>query len=195
MTNLGRPAAHAASDPGPPETHQRAPETVRYLVWSWWLIVAGEILHQVLSVAIVVADPSALRAAAKETLAGAQAAEGAEVSQAMLDLAVYASAGFSALVGIVIQGILLWCTMMVAKRHRWSAGSRRMLLFFSIYLVIRALAVFGLGAGASAAPLWLIGVDGALQVVTGVAAGVALAFVARKETVAWTDRPIDDGYR
>lgn len=166
------------------EDANRPPEPVRILVALWRGIVGLEILHQLLSVAGVLADPSALRAMARETL---EQTEGADVSPQMLDVAVYASAGFSALVGIAIQLILLWATVMIARRHRWSDGSRRLLMFFSIYLVIRAVALFGVGAaGAGSIPVALLAVDGSVQVLAGVAAALALVYIFNSETVRWT---------
>ncbi|WP_304325198.1 hypothetical protein [Corynebacterium frankenforstense] len=166
------------------EDAKRPPEAVRILVALWRGIVGLEILHQLLSVAGVLADPGALRTMARETL---ESTEGADVSPQMLDVAVYASAGFSALVGIAIQLILLWATVMIARRHRWSDGSRRLLMFFSIYLVIRAVALFGVGAaGAGSIPVALLAVDGSVQVLAGVAAALALVYIFNSETVRWT---------
>lgn len=166
------------------EDAKRPPEAVRILVALWRGIVGLEILHQLLSVAGVLADPGALRTMTRETL---EQTEGADVSPQMLDVAVYASAGFSALVGIAIQLILLWATVMIARRHRWSDGSRRLLMFFSIYLVIRAVALFGVGAaGAGSIPVALLAVDGSVQVLAGVAAALALVYIFNSETVRWT---------
>lgn len=183
-----RPAAHPAASEDD-EDASRPPESVRYLVATWRAIVAAEILHQLLSFALVVADPAALRAASREMLAGAEGAD--EVSDTMLNLAVYGSAGVSALIGIAIQVILLVATFMVARRHSVAGGARRLLLFFAIYLVVRAVPVFALGAGATSAPLALVAVDGSLQLLSGVAAAAALVFNGREETVRWTDKPAD----
>lgn len=181
-----RPPAPSAAGDSATDPHT-IPESVRYLVTTWRIIVALEILHQLLNVALVIADPSALRAAAKEAL-GSNGGPGIEAPQAMLDLAVYGSAVFSALVGIAIQAGLLVATFLISRRKRAAGGARRLLLFFGIYLVIRGLAVFTLGYGGTAAPVALVAGDGALQLLSGVAAAAALVFGGRQETLQWTER-------
>lgn len=183
--NAGGPAkAGGPATAGRDDDANRPPEAVRILVALWRGIVGLEILHQLLSVAGVLADPTALRTMARETL---EQTEGADVSPQTLDVAVYASAGFSALLGVAIQLILLWATVMIARRHRWSDGSRRLLMFFSIYLVIRAVALFGVGAaGVGSIPVALLAVDGSVQVLAGVAAALALVYIFNSETVRWT---------
>ncbi|WP_257202868.1 hypothetical protein [Corynebacterium cystitidis] len=157
------------------------PEVITYLIWIWSFMVGAELLHQLLSITMSLLDPTALKAAARQT-----AEENQDVPQVVLNASVYLSIGFMALVTIVIVGLLVWMLVLFAKQHKWSGYARRLLSIFSLFFAFRVLLVFLSTPAASDVPLWLVACDGLVQIALGVAGILGVFFANKEEAVAWT---------
>ncbi|WIM68019.1 hypothetical protein QP027_01055 [Corynebacterium breve] len=162
------------------------PETVRYLVWVWTFAVAGEAIHQILTIVAALVDPAALRASAKEA-----AKDNEMVTDSVLNLSVYLSIAFMASITLVIIGILVWMLVVFAKRQKWAGYARRLLFLFSIFFSIRLLTVFLTTTGGSSVPVALILVDGIIQIAVGVAAACGMYFASQQEALKWTGEDQD----
>lgn len=181
------PAPRAPQPPSPQPSGssepagKKRPEVITYLIGIWSFMVGAELLHQILSVTMSLLDPSALKAAARET-----ADENPEIPAAAVDLSVYLSIGFMALVMLVLLGLLLWMLALFAKQHKWSGYARRLLYIFSLFFAFRMLLVFLATPGASDVPLWLFAFDGMVQIALGVAGILGVFFANKEEALAWT---------
>ncbi|AGF71426.1 hypothetical protein [Corynebacterium halotolerans] len=159
------------------------PESVRLLILLWAGALAGEALHQILNVVMSLIDPSALLAAARETVDTEQAPE---VADALITTSAYSAVVVAAVIAVAIVGLLAWMLTLIRKRSRHAPMARRLLLIFGFYFGIRTLMLFMVSPGASDVPLALYLFDGSLQILIGVAAVLALIFGARRETLQWT---------
>lgn len=158
------------------------PETVRYMLLLWAAVLAGELLHQVLSTTMSFMDIEALKAAA---------AKNAEDSgRAVPDaLATFGASGGIIIMTVLALGILAllaWMLNCIARKTKWAGNGRRMWFAFSIYYALRAGLLFGASVGASDVPTALYLFDGSLQILIGVAAVLGLIFSMKQETLDYT---------
>lgn len=156
------------------------PESVRLMLASWAIMIAGELLHQALTVIAVAIDPSPLREAAK------MRAKGEELTDAALNTGVYASVVVMALIQLTFVLLLAMALRAIKNKASWSLNARRLLQVFAGYFAIRVLALFATVPSASTLPVAFYGVDGAIQIILGVAGICGIVYSADKESVNWT---------
>lgn len=164
------------------------PETVRYLLSAWLVMVAGELLHQLLTIVMLVLDPSALRQAAKE----ANESMSQDVPAEQVDTAVWLSVGIMGLLTLAIVVGLAVALNAVVKQKSWAEGARGMLMAFSVFFALRVVVVFmSTVQSGTGVPTAVIAADGILQILIGVAAVCALVFASQDEAKKWVakDKP------
>ncbi|RNE48953.1 hypothetical protein C5L39_06620 [Corynebacterium alimapuense] len=164
------------------------PESVRLLLILWVAAISGEIVHQLLNIAIGLMDPSVLIAAAKEGMD----ADTEAVSDAAVSTSVYASIVIAGTVGILIMALLAWMLSQLRHRSPKAGMARRMLMFFGIYFGFRVLMIFIAIPADNDVPIAMYLIDGSLQILVGVAATMGLVFSFRPEVLVWT-REIESG--
>ncbi len=157
------------------------PEPVRLMLLSWAIMIAGELLHQALTVIAVAIDPAPLREAAK---AGTK---GEEVSDAVLNTGVYTSIVVMALVQLLFVLLLVVALRAVKNKATWAQNARRLLQVFAAYFGFRILTLFVTVPAATSLPVAFYGVDGVIQIILGVAGICGIVYSADKESVNWTE--------
>lgn len=158
----------------------RQPETMRYLVGAWSVMLLGEFAHQLLNAIGLVLDPATLKQAA----ADAAKARGEEVSDALITVSTYVSITMMSLFQLLIIVLLVVALRAVAGRKKWSDTARRLLTVFSIFFIIRtALVMLAPTAvsGATQLPLAFAAALGITQIIVGVAGACGLFYASRKE--------------
>lgn len=181
MTIAPQQAGTHGPKKNPKTDSTQRPELITYLIGIWTFMVGAELLHQILSVIMSLVDPSALKAAARET-----AEQSPEVPEAAFTLSVYFSIGIMALITLAIVGLLVWMLVLFAKQHKWAGYARRLLSIFSLFFALRMLLVFLSTPAASGVPVWVFAVDGMVQIALGVAGILGLIFANKEEALAWT---------
>lgn len=163
----------------------KRPEAVRLAVITWAVALVLELVHQITQITMSVLDPAELAAAARESAESAGSAgsgiEGA--SDTLINLTVYGSIAIMGLISLLILVGLTVALRFYASRHRLADGARRLLMVFSLYFGLRGLLVFVGGTVSPGVPVWLMLVDGSLQLLVAVAAVLGLVFSGRKESV------------
>lgn len=187
-------APAAASQPDPHGKKGTPPESVRFMLTCWAVMIAGELLHQILTVVVTVLDPAALRESAKQAAEG----RGEELSDAMLTFGIYGSVVLMALIQLVILGVFAYALRTVAKRGKWAANARRLLQVFAAFFGLRVLTLFMMTPASATVPVALYAADGVIQIILGVAGVLGLVYSTRKESVDWvepmkTREPSGDG--
>ncbi|MCS5478389.1 hypothetical protein NYP18_01835 [Corynebacterium sp. YIM 101645] len=172
--------------PGPDET--KKPDAVRLLLLLFAVAVGGEILHQILNIIIGLMDPSALVAAARESLS---AEEVEQVSDGQIRLTVLASVLLAGGLGLAVMVLLAFMLNLIHRRSKHAGLARRMLMVFGFYFGFRILLLFMASPGGNDVPVAMYLLDGSVQIIVGVAAVLGLLFSLRRETLKWT-REIDD---
>ncbi|MDO5512159.1 hypothetical protein [Corynebacterium sp.] len=171
---------------------EKKPEVVRLMLLLFAVAVGGEMLHQILSITIGLMDPSALVAAAKDTMSAEQAAE---ITDGALRATVTASILLTGGVGIAIMGLLAFMLILIHRRSKFAPLARRMLLVFGFYFGFRILMLFMATPGGVDVPVAMYLIDGAVQILVGVAAVMGLIFSFREETLKWTGEMDSAGKR
>lgn len=158
------------------------PEAVRYMLLLWAGVLAGEVLHQILSTTMSFMDIEVLKAAA------AKRAEesGGPMNDALATIGATGGIVVMTLLAFAILGLLAWMLNCLARKTKWAGNGRRMWFAFSIYYGIRAGLLFATQVGASDVPDALYLLDGALQILIGVAAVMGLIFSMKQETLDYT---------
>lgn len=160
----------------------KRPESLRYLLGAWAVMVFTELAHQVLNAIAHVADPSALKQAARE----AARARGQEVSDDLISLSAYTSIAMMTLVQVGIIALLAVALRAVSQRKKWATGARQLLTVFSVFFAIRLVVVMLAPSAASAQlPIALASVLGVAQIVVGVAAACGLVYASRQDVKEW----------
>lgn len=152
--------------------------TTRYLVGAWAVMVAGELVYQVLNAIGLVIEPAALKQAARE----AAKARGEDVSEALITVSTYTSIVMMSLFQLLIIVLLAFALHAVAHRQKWADTARRLLSVFAIYFAIRAVLVVlapAAVAGANQLPVAFAAVTGAMQIIVGVAGVCGLVYATR----------------
>ncbi|AIT60230.1 hypothetical protein [Corynebacterium doosanense] len=160
----------------------KRPEAVRLAITTWAVALAVELVHQITQITMSVLDPAELTAAARESAESAgTSVEGA--SDTLIELTVYGSIALMGLISLLVLVGLAVALRFYASRHRLADGSRRLLMVFSLYFGLRGLLVFAGGTISPGVPVWLMLLDGSLQLIVAVAAVLGLVFSGRKESV------------
>lgn len=178
----GTPPSHiapaAAEEPG-------KPEAVRLFVLTAIVMLCGEVIHQMFSVAAVLLDPSAMIEQAKQ----ARPSAAKEVGDANMMLLAYASVGIAALFALAIVVVLAIAVRAVAKQASWAENALKSLMVFGGYFALRVMLIFAVPVSGSAVPTPLIALDGAMQIIAGVAGVCAIVFATQDEVRKWTAKP------
>lgn len=159
------------------------PEAVRFMLLSWAIMIAGELLHQILTIAAIAIDPSELVVAAKQ----AAKAKGEEVSESVVSASMWGSIAVAALIQLAIIALFVAALVALQKQKKWAPTARRLLQVFSIFFAIRVLAVFVTRPASSAVPLAFYAVDGVVQIIIGVAGALGLFYASQKEATDWAE--------
>lgn len=176
-------APAAAPHPAPNGKKDSQPESVRLMLACWAVMIAGELLHQILTVVVTVLDPAALRESAKQAAEG----RGEELSDAMLTFGMYGSVVLMALIQLTILGVFTYALRTVAKRGKWAANARRLLQVFAAFFALRILSLFMMAPASATVPVALYAADGVIQIILGVAGALGLFYSTRKESVDWAE--------
>lgn len=183
MTQAHSPAPQADTTPdGKNDDSRTMPETVRALLLVWAVAIGGELIHQILTVVFAVLDPAPLKAAAAENAAG----NDVPMLQGVVDLSVYMTIAVMALITLSIVAVQTWMLVLLAKRHKWAGHARRLLYLFSFFFAFRLFVVFAATSAATDVPLWLIALDGVVQIVVAVAAICGIILGGKEEVLSWT---------
>lgn len=182
--------ATSTGAPGPDET--KKPDAVRLLLLLFAVAVGGEILHQILNVIIGLMDPSALIAAARDSLS---AEDAQQISDGQIRLTVYASMLLAGGLGLAVMGLLAFMLGLIHRRSKHAGLARRMLMVFGFYFGFRILLLFMASPGGNDVPVAMYLLDGGVQIIVGVAAVLGLLFSFRQETLKWTREIDESGHR
>lgn len=170
------------STPTPEASEAKRPETVQLLLQVWLAVVILEVVHQLLGGGLTLFNREALLGAARTT---AQEA-GENLPDAVIEMTAYGSLVLSTVISLIIIAILAWMLRVLAKNTKRAATARRLWFVFSIYFAMRLLLVFIATPAGSDAPDWLFLIDGAIQILIGVAAITGIIFCTRQETLDYT---------
>lgn len=171
-----RPASQKAESS---DANQR-PEAFALGIGAWILALSVEVIQQVLGVVGTMMDNNELL---KQTNQMAQD-RGVEITEGQARLLGYISMGFVGLLGLAIIAILFYIVHKVASRGNNADSMRRLLNFFSGYLLFKALVVtFSPPSGNL--PVAFYAASGVAQIIVGVAAVVGAVLLAKKESVEW----------
>ena len=174
----------AAQAPALPPRHrkdeptQQQPEAVRYLLGAWAVMILGELLHQILAVVVTVLDPAALREAANQAAKNQSEA----IPENMMQASMYATVVLLALLQLGIIVVFCLALRSVQRRGKWMLNATRVLQVFSVFFAVRVLTLFLMTPAATKVPVALFAVDGAVQIVVGVAGALGLFYASRKES-------------
>lgn len=170
------PTTHRKDEP--PARPTKHPEAVRYLLGAWAVMILGELLHQILSVVVTVLDPAALREAAKQAAKNQSEA----LPDNMMQASMYATIVLMALLQLGIIVVFVLALRSVQRRGKWILNATRVLQVFSVFFALRMLTLFLMTPAATKVPIALFAVDGATQIVVGVAGLLGLFYASRKES-------------
>ena len=174
----------AAQAPALPPRHrkgeptQQQPEAVRYLLGAWAVMILGELLHQILAVVVTVLDPAALREAANQAAKNQSEA----IPENMMQASMYATVVLMALLQLGIIVVFVLALHRAQRRGKWMLNATRVLQVFSVFFAVRVLTLFLMTPAATKVPVALFAVDGAVQIVVGVAGALGLFYASRKES-------------
>lgn len=176
-----------AHDPNTP------PETVRYLLFAWAVMLGGELVHQLFSVAMAFLDPSVLTESAREAN---KTVGGDAVPDDQIQLIVYATIALMGLFMLAFVLLLAAALNAVARRKSWATNAALLLMVFSAFFVLRMITVFlVVGANTDGIPTAVVALDGVIQIIAGVAAICGLIFASKEETKKWTAKQDAKGGR
>lgn len=160
------------------------PETVRYLLFAWVVMLGGELVHQLFSLAMAFLDPSALTESAREAN---KSVGGEAIPDDQITLLVYVTIGLMGLFMLAFVLLLAVALKAVANRKSWAKNAVVLLSVFSAFFVLRMVTVFPVvGAGTQGIPTAVVALDGIIQIIAGVAAICGLIFANQEETKKWT---------
>lgn len=151
------------------------------MLLSWAIMIAGELLHQILTVAAVVIDPSELVAAAKE----AAKANGEDVPESVVSAGMWGSLAVAAVIQLAIIALFVVALIALQKQKKWAPTARRLLQVFSVFFALRVFAVFVTRPASSAVPLAFYAFDGVVQIILGVAGVLGLFYASQKDSTDW----------
>lgn len=175
----------AAKNPG-----EKKEDTVKLLIQMWAVMIGLELLHQILNVVMSFTDPTALRTVAKEQAA----AQG--LSDGIVNATVIAAILVMGFFNLIVIAILSWMVVMVKNRSKRLPTAFLLLTIFSFFFILRVLMLFFASPGGTDVPMALFAIDGCVQILVGVSAGVAYALSRTEQPVKMlTDYAPEDAKR
>ena len=184
------PTTGAGRKPNDPNT---PPETVRYLLFGWAVMLGGELVHQLFSMAMAFLDPAALTESAREAN---KTVGGEAVPDDQIKLVVYVTIVLMGLFMLAFILLLAVALNAVARQKSWADNAVKLLMVFSVFFALRMITVFlVVGASTDGIPTAVLALDGVIQIITGVAAICGLIFASREETKKWTAKQDAKGGR
>ncbi|WP_245670352.1 hypothetical protein [Corynebacterium crudilactis] len=172
-------SAPTSSQPsaGDVDKKDKKEDTVKLLLQMWAVMIGFELIHQILNVVMSFMDPTALRTVAREQ------AEAQGMSDEIVNATVVAAILFMGFINLIIIAILSWMVMIVKKRSKRLPTAFLLLTIFSFFFILRVLMLFFASPGANDVPMALFAIDGCVQILVGVSAGVAYALSRTDEPV------------
>ncbi|ALP49216.1 hypothetical protein P9K31_12395 [Corynebacterium glutamicum] len=181
------PPSSSASAKNPGEKKE---DTVKLLIQMWAVMIGLELLHQILNVVMSFTDPTALRTVAKEQAA----AQG--LSDGIVNATVIAAILVMGFFNLIVIAILSWMVVMVKNRSKRLPTAFLLLTIFSFFFILRVLMLFFASPGGTDVPMALFAIDGCVQILVGVSAGVAYALSRTEQPVKMlTDYAPEDAKR
>lgn len=158
------------------------PEAVQLMLRCWAVMIAGELIHQILAVVFAFVDPSAMRDAAKQ-----QAKQrGEEISDSLINMGVYGSVVLMALIQLGVLLLFVFALRTVRDKGSWAANARRLLQIFGVFFGLRVITLFMMQPASTAIPVVFYGIDGVVQIILGVAGILGIIYSTDKDAVNWT---------
>lgn len=181
------PPSSSASAKNPGEKKE---DTVKLLIQMRAVMIGLELLHQILNVVMSFTDPTALRTVAKEQAA----AQG--LSDGIVNATVIAAILVMGFFNLIVIAILSWMVVMVKNRSKRLPTAFLLLTIFSFFFILRVLMLFFASPGGTDVPMALFAIDGCVQILVGVSAGVAYALSRTEQPVKMlTDYAPEDAKR
>ncbi|MCG7230139.1 hypothetical protein [Corynebacterium minutissimum] len=178
----------APSDKPQDETAKKPKRTeaVSLMLKVWTVALILEAVHLVLSITLTLLNRDELFAQARSTAESAAERSGQEMTDSFVQIVGYGSLVLSSLISlaiVVLLGIMLW---MINSNTKAAGTGRRLWFAFSLYFGFRVLIVFLSSPAGANVPDWLFVVDGAVQILVGVAAIMGLMFSTKEEVLEYT---------
>ena len=161
-------------------------EAVSLMLKVWTVALILEAVHLVLSITLTLLNRDELFAQARSTAESAAERSGQEMTDSFVEIVGYGSLVLSSLISlaiVVLLGIMLW---MINSNTKAAGTGRRLWFAFSLYFGFRVLIVFLSSPAGANVPDWLFVVDGAVQILVGVAAIMGLIFSSKEEVLEYT---------
>lgn len=180
----------SASSASAKNAGEKKEDTVKLLIQMWAVMIGLELLHQILNVVMSFTDPTALRTVAKEQAA----AQG--LSDGIVNATVIAAILVMGFFNLIVIAILSWMVVMVKNRSKRLPTAFLLLTIFSFFFILRVLMLFFASPGGTDVPMALFAIDGCVQILVGVSAGVAYALSRTEQPVKMlTDYAPEDAKR
>ncbi|WP_297849991.1 hypothetical protein [uncultured Corynebacterium sp.] len=175
------------SDSSDPHDRKTPPETVRYLLLAWVIMLGGELVHQLFGVVMGMLNPSRMMEAARE----ANKSVGSDaIGDDQVKFIVYVALGLMAVFTLAVVFVLVLALKAVAQQKGWARNALMLLVVFSVFFAMRMLTVVLVGGAATdGVPTAVVALDGVIQIIAGVAAVCGLIFASQEETKKWTAKP------
>ncbi|MGV0360561.1 hypothetical protein ACUY2X_00480 [Corynebacterium minutissimum] len=167
------------------KNHKRT-EAVSLMLKVWTVALILEAVHLVLSITLTLLNRDELFAQARSTAESAAERSGQEMTDSFVQIVGYGSLVLSSLISlaiVVLLGIMLW---MINSNTKAAGTGRRLWFAFSLYFGFRLLIVFFSSPAGANVPDWLFVIDGAVQILVGVAAIMGLIFSTKEEVLEYT---------
>ena len=167
------------------KNHKRT-EAVSLMLKVWTVALILEAVHLVLSITLTLLNRDELFAQARSTAETAAERSGQEMTDSFVQIVGYGSLVLSSLISlaiVVLLGIMLW---MINSNTKAAGTGRRLWFAFSLYFGFRLLIVFFSSPAGANVPDWLFVIDGAVQILVGVAAIMGLIFSTKEEVLEYT---------
>ena len=167
------------------KNHKRT-EAVSLMLKVWTVALILEAVHLVLSITLTLLSRDELFAQARSTAESAAERSGQEMTDSFVQIVGYGSLVLSSLISlaiVVLLGIMLW---MINSNTKAAGTGRRLWFAFSLYFGFRLLIVFFSSPAGANVPDWLFVIDGAVQILVGVAAIMGLIFSTKEEVLEYT---------
>ncbi|KHO30279.1 hypothetical protein [Corynebacterium minutissimum] len=174
-----KPQDEAAKNP-------KRTEAVSLMLKVWTVALILEAVHLVLSITLTLLNRDELFAQARSTAESAAERSGQEMTDSFVQIVGYGSLVLSSLISlaiVVLLGVMLW---MINSNSKAAGTGRRLWFAFSLYFGFRVLIVFLSSPAGANVPDWLFVVDGAVQILVGVAAIMGLIFSSKEEVLEYT---------
>ena len=191
LPNLApKKSAPQSSSAAAKNTGEKKEDTVKLLIQMWAVMIGLELLHQILNMVMSFTDPTALRTVAKEQAA----AQG--LSDGIVNATVIAAILVMGFFNLIVIAILSWMVVMVRNRSKRLPTAFLLLTIFSFFFILRILMLFFASPGGTEVPMALFAIDGCVQILVGVSAGVAYALSRTEQPVKMlTDYAPEDAKR